>query len=184
MDQHPVQGKQKYFQPLHATETGINSGSCGPGMALRLHTFYLKWRLGNIYETHVVTCTFTRIILIIWKKYSVATLPCATDINGASSQTTSGISFAQSVGCDAKKKREEKKTVHKVSRSYFFSSRLYCFHFAHVPQFLLELWPPKIISCTKYVTFLLFLPPVTYTDYRGVCYSYTQFRVCLFLYET
>ena len=37
MDQHPVQGKQKYFQPLHATETGVRSGSYGLGLALRLH---------------------------------------------------------------------------------------------------------------------------------------------------
>ena len=156
-------------------------------MALRLHTFYLKWRLGNIYETHVVTCTFTRIILRIrenleeifschpsmcyWYKWSLV-----VDYEWYL------FRLVRRVWCE--EKARGKKTVHKVSRSYFFSSRLYCFHFAHVPQFLLELWPPKIISCTKYVTFLLFLPPVTYTDYRGVCYSYTQFRVCLFLYET
>ena len=39
MDQHPVQGEQKYSKPLHATETGISSGSCEPVLAPRLHNF-------------------------------------------------------------------------------------------------------------------------------------------------
>ena len=43
MDQHPVQGEWKYCWPLHATETGISSGSYMSQTAPRLH---LDFQLG------------------------------------------------------------------------------------------------------------------------------------------
>ena len=50
MDQHPVQGKQIYFQSLHATETGISSGSYEPVLAPRLHLVYFMTR-GYFWQT-------------------------------------------------------------------------------------------------------------------------------------
>ena len=48
MGQHPVQGEQKYSQPLHATETGDNLQQLWSTRIERLHFFFsLRYRPGR-----------------------------------------------------------------------------------------------------------------------------------------